>query len=707
MVTVQQLTEITFAAETDVGRSRQGQPNQDSLGSYEDYCRDQERLVVKGKLFVVADGMGGAAGGREASRIAVEVVFHSYYADPDTDIVASLRGAFQAANAKIHRHGLTHPELRGLGTTIVVAVIRGRSLVVGNVGDSRAYLLHQHRLRQISLDHTAVQEQVREGLLTPEEGATHPRRHVLSRNLGFRPKAQPDFETQDLFKGDTILLCSDGLWGSVEDDEIAAVLQQADCETAVDILINLANGRGGPDNISGIVIHVDSVEQPPGAAATDPDHQAAQQRETVEPEPITLGTTVSSISEATATIKRVPADGQAAAASLDRTAATVGAAKTASRRRWLTPALAIIALLLLGAAVYQIRPMLRVPSLGNTSAVSNTQPDSIQRSIDPVPSLEAGILPNQSSAITATLEPTDTVPPAYTPTATALPPTPTAEPTETIANSTSQPSIAASMRMLPARPDAAQAVALSEDGQLLATGSPKGRITLWRAENQAERTSFMVEETSIIQRINSLAFSVDGKRLAAGLENGTVQVWEIPAEIKTNQACRCRIGKPLTFPAASGAGRSAVLSVVFSGNNQLAAASQDGVVMLWDVVSQQATQLRTQQGAVRAMAVSADGTTIAIVDSQGKLHVTDYQGNLARAYSAIENAHQVALSGDGKILAVATIDGAKGAVTLWRDQKEVAIEINGTISSIALSQSGQYLSVTIYEGAVLWFDLIS
>ncbi|HEY0607064.1 MAG TPA: protein phosphatase 2C domain-containing protein [Herpetosiphonaceae bacterium] len=706
-VTVQHKTEITFAAETDVGRSRQGQPNQDSFGVYEDYCNDQERLAAKGKLFVVADGMGGAAGGREASRIAVEVLFHSYYADPDADIVAGLGRALQAANAKIHQHGLTHPELRGLGTTIVVAVIRGNTLVVANVGDSRAYLLRQEQLYQLSLDHTAVQEQVREGLLTPEEGATHPRRHVLSRNLGFRPKADPDFDTQTLRKDDLILLCSDGLWGTVEDDEIAAVLGQTDCETAVDTLINLANERGGPDNISGIVIHVAGVEQLPVAPVTDSDGQAAQQHETVALEPIASQITDSSTIESAAM--------RPAPASIERPAAAVDAVQPLpSRRMWLT-GVAVIALVLLGAAVYGIASMLGFPA--NPRTALDPPRAAVTSSSPPISSQgAAATLPNQTSAITAAITPTATL----RPTPTALPPTPTATlrptPTSLLPTPTTRPPTPAPSRppalssspigTMILRPGAAQTAALSADGQLLATGSSNGSITLWRTEDKIEQVSFMVKDVSGLRTIHSLAFSADNKLLAAALDNGTVQLWEIPAEIKTNAPCRCLMGDPLIFPDAGQALKDPVLSVVFASDKHLTIASRDGIVKLWDIGSRQETPLKSTQYDVHDIAVSADGATLAVVDTQGKLHVTEQDIDTSQRYTAGAAITHVAVSENGQTLAVVGSASDKDNVTVWHNQKVVPTEINGAIASVALSSSGRYLTVALQEGEVKWFDLV-
>ena len=249
---------LSVGVDIHVGISRQGKPNQDSLGTYMDHVSDPALLRAKGLLFVVADGMGGAAGGKEASETAVASIIQTYYEDPDTDLQAALERAIQAANTEIGQIGRADPSLHGLGTTLVVALIVGRRVLVANVGDSRVYILRRGRLKQLSLDHTVVQEQLRAGLLSEEEALTHPRRHVLSRNLGSRPTAEPDYVWQTLELGDIVLLCSDGLWGPVSEYEIANLLTQDIQQTAAESLIDRANAQGGPDNISAVVVRVDA-----------------------------------------------------------------------------------------------------------------------------------------------------------------------------------------------------------------------------------------------------------------------------------------------------------------------------------------------------------------------------------------------------------------------------------------------------------------
>ncbi|MBA3534687.1 MAG: Stp1/IreP family PP2C-type Ser/Thr phosphatase [Ardenticatenales bacterium] len=259
---------ITIGMALDVGRSRAGKPNQDSLGTYQDYPAAQSKLAEKGLLYIVADGMGGAAGGEEASQTAVQATLRGYYDDADTDIQRSLTQAIQQANNSIHDLGQKEPNLRGLGTTIVAAVIHHNQLILGNAGDSRAYLFRQGQLHQISVDHSWVQEQVRRGLITEEQAEVHPQRNVLTRNLGNEPDARPDFATLSLQEGDTFLLCSDGLWGVVSDAELTEILRTEHGQSAAQTLMNLANDHGGPDNIGIILLHVEELPGGAGAATT-------------------------------------------------------------------------------------------------------------------------------------------------------------------------------------------------------------------------------------------------------------------------------------------------------------------------------------------------------------------------------------------------------------------------------------------------------
>ncbi len=400
---VQDKLYLTFNGDTDVGQSRQDKPNQDSFDTYEHYCDDPARLAAKGKLFVVADGMGGAAGGKEASSMAVDVVFRTYYDDPDPEIVPSLERAIQAANTHIQQYGRANPELRGLGTTIVVAVIRDRMLVVGNVGDSRAYLLRDGELSQVSLDHTMVQEQVRDGLLTPEEALTHPRRHVLSRNLGYRPKAGPDFDTWTLAPGDTILLCSDGLWGPVEDAQLAAVLRQHSGDAAVQMLIDLANRRCGPDNISAIVIHVHSVA-PVGASGKakwlEPVTEEVEPKQQTAPE--TPTPTASAPANAQTVEHLSPANSHSASPPASTAPSTGRAAHPPGQQPgWSAAVIGAVMLLLLGVGVYLAFSMFWAqPAAGSSPLLDGRPAGQLPPKLEEVDQAGAGETTSDRAAAT-------------------------------------------------------------------------------------------------------------------------------------------------------------------------------------------------------------------------------------------------------------------------------------------------------------------
>jgi protein phosphatase len=251
-----QFMQIIIGIGSDTGLTRAGKANEDLIGTYAEYPQEDAHLEQKGYLFVLADGMGGAAGGSEASKLAVEMALTSYYDDDETDIVPSLLRSIQEANAEIYYLGHHDGNLEGIGTTIVTAVILGNQLVVVNVGDSRAYLLRNHLLQQLSTDHTLVQSLLAGGAITTDESLHHPYRHVLLRNLGHDPDSKPDFHTEILQAGDVILLCNDGLWDAVAEAEIITVLEQKQGNEAARALIDVANEHGGPDNVSMIILHV-------------------------------------------------------------------------------------------------------------------------------------------------------------------------------------------------------------------------------------------------------------------------------------------------------------------------------------------------------------------------------------------------------------------------------------------------------------------
>jgi len=246
---------LRHSARTDVGKTRDH--NEDDFGVGEGAGVDQY-----GELLIVCDGMGGHAAGEVASRLGVETILSTYYSDASPDRVDVLRRAFERANARIHAEG------RGaMGTTGVAALFYQGMLHVANVGDSRAYLIRNDEICQVSRDHSLVGEQVAAGVLTADQARSSYYRNVITRALGYQAEVQVDLFHLPLQAGDTVVLCSDGLHGLVGDEEISEIVRSMPLADAVDRLIDLANERGGTDNITAIVAHVDELDALP--AGTD------------------------------------------------------------------------------------------------------------------------------------------------------------------------------------------------------------------------------------------------------------------------------------------------------------------------------------------------------------------------------------------------------------------------------------------------------
>lgn len=242
---------------TDVGQTRK--QNQDFQGYF---CPpDPTTKRSKGELYVVADGMGGAAAGDLAAQWAVEKIIYEYYNDTSEDPAASLRRAIEEANYGIYANATADPTREGMGSTVVAAVVWGNLLIVAHVGDSRAYLIRNGQIQRLTEDHSWVADAVRKGILTPEEAPTHPNRNVLTRSLGAKPSVEVDIRYITLQPGDTVLLCTDGLHGVLSDAEIAEVASQHDLTRIPSTLIARANARGGPDNITVTVLRVYTEEE--------------------------------------------------------------------------------------------------------------------------------------------------------------------------------------------------------------------------------------------------------------------------------------------------------------------------------------------------------------------------------------------------------------------------------------------------------------
>jgi PPM family protein phosphatase len=271
---------LLAAAGTDPGRARS--INQDHVLAY---VRPSEMGEALG-LFVVADGMGGHQAGEVASRLAVDTIRNSLAWMLEQDDLAATRPmvpiqengeeeelsttahlerrlelAVAEANQAIFNYAQENPVDAGnLGCTVTCAIIYGSDAVVANVGDSRTYLLSQGSLIQITDDHSYVGQLVREGHLHSDEIFDHPQRNVITRALGNQPQVRADIWSHSLAVGDRLLLCSDGVWEMIRDaDEIAGKLQAEELETAVQQLVDAANGYGGADNIGVVVAELQAA----------------------------------------------------------------------------------------------------------------------------------------------------------------------------------------------------------------------------------------------------------------------------------------------------------------------------------------------------------------------------------------------------------------------------------------------------------------
>jgi len=255
---VTERVEFTCAGLTDVGVVRSG--NEDNF-----------LMVPEQAVFIVADGMGGHAAGEVASEMAVRIIAQELGDVRDLDDAAAshrIREAIREANGAIFDRTLTEHDKRGMGTTATALVLMGQRYLIGQVGDSRAYLLRRGRLLQLTKDHSYVQEQVDAGYLTAEDARTHPYSNVITRCVGANEDVVPDTYIGTLHPGDLFLLASDGLTGMIDDPRLHDLLQGSEDPTALaETLVADANRVGGLDNITVIIVRIDAIEQNSGPPA--------------------------------------------------------------------------------------------------------------------------------------------------------------------------------------------------------------------------------------------------------------------------------------------------------------------------------------------------------------------------------------------------------------------------------------------------------
>jgi serine/threonine protein phosphatase PrpC len=277
---------------TDVGKVRSENQDFGAVTSREEETKGR----AGGRLLIVADGMGGHRGGATASRLAAETIKTQYIQSDTEDIPAALRDALVRANSRIFSEAQQNPDLRGMGTTTSALAVKNGQGWFAHVGDSRIYLVRNGEIKQLTDDHSLVASMVREGLLTSDEAANHPRRNVLQRSMGVGEEVEIDIRGPiELREGDTFILCSDGLHGVVKEDEMKQVAGVMPIEQGAEELLRRALDRGAPDNVTVIVARVERdgtageatlvdrtveddvfvdddtlVDQPPIAAAPEP-----------------------------------------------------------------------------------------------------------------------------------------------------------------------------------------------------------------------------------------------------------------------------------------------------------------------------------------------------------------------------------------------------------------------------------------------------
>ncbi len=246
---------IKLAGLSDVGCQRED--NEDRLVYWE--ADDGKEFARKGRLFAVADGMGGHEGGAEASRIAVETVREIYSGANSDDTRATLLTAFRTAHQRILQYADAHLGLQGMGTTCTAVVVRGLDLYYAHIGDSRLYMAREGNIYRLTRDQSYVGKLVEQGIISTEEAGSHPQRHILTSALGAGEEVAPESpeEPLSLESGDVLVLCTDGLWSLLPEADIRKVVASKKPEAACRELVKLARDRGGPDNITVQVARVE------------------------------------------------------------------------------------------------------------------------------------------------------------------------------------------------------------------------------------------------------------------------------------------------------------------------------------------------------------------------------------------------------------------------------------------------------------------
>lgn len=251
-----EICRVAFAAKTDLGCVREN--NEDKFDWWEPDAPDV--LARRGRLYAVADGMGGHAAGQIASEIALKELGATYFAPGRASARDALARAFVAANRRVFEIATTVPSRAGMGCTMVALALRGTEAIIAWAGDSRAYRIRDGRAERLTEDHSWVMDQVRAGVLTQEEAERSAYRNVITRSIGTEAAMRPDVVTTRVGAGEDLVLCSDGLTGPLSEPDIADVVSSHTPSFACGELIARANAAGGPDNITVAILRILEVE---------------------------------------------------------------------------------------------------------------------------------------------------------------------------------------------------------------------------------------------------------------------------------------------------------------------------------------------------------------------------------------------------------------------------------------------------------------
>ena len=255
-VELMKIPQFRMGAKTDIGRLREN--NEDK---YEFYIPDSDRLLAtRGATLIVCDGMGGAEAGQIASELATKTYLDVFYNHRSDDPVEAAEAAAKAANRFVNDVSRTVPGRSGMGCTLTALSLVQGEAVLSHVGDSRAYRIREGRTEQVSEEHTYVEEQVRMGAMLPEDAATSPYKHILSRAVGAEPEVTPQVDRWPLLEDDIYVLCSDGVSNELSDEEIQGVIEKHGPSEAAWRIINDALLAGGRDNATVIVAHITGFE---------------------------------------------------------------------------------------------------------------------------------------------------------------------------------------------------------------------------------------------------------------------------------------------------------------------------------------------------------------------------------------------------------------------------------------------------------------